>query len=308
MFNEFLKKNINQGPYATEIPKMVQYGFGQVEPNHLSAQRTSQVYAQLPADPSIEVLQQGQFVKYDYASGLVNFGSEDHDTGEWMLVYNEIKLYRDFQDDCEFALIKDNYRARVYSPFGGQKYAGKDVGINGVLDGNDWAMTDIGTQKQSRYFAGRGAYTIDETTGKQTEIATNGVYIKDGKVYAGTDATGIELGNFEKVTTRPDYYEMHYNEDPFHIYGLDKELKMPDGTAMVPRVLKTNVGDIFTTNTVDEYIENIRVGKTLLTPGTKGILTPLAQSQSKDGIMLWQVVKIYTMPDHQPGVKIMRVQ
>ena len=29
-------------------------GFGQVEPNHLSAQRTSQIYAQLPAASSME--------------------------------------------------------------------------------------------------------------------------------------------------------------------------------------------------------------------------------------------------------------
>ena len=31
---------------ATTIKRV---GFGQVEPNHLSAQRTSQIYAQLPA-------------------------------------------------------------------------------------------------------------------------------------------------------------------------------------------------------------------------------------------------------------------
>ena len=69
----------------------VEYGYGQVEPNHLSAQRTGQIYAQLPAKPEIEVLEQGQFVKYDYLNGEVNFTG----AGEWMLVYNEIKLYRD---------------------------------------------------------------------------------------------------------------------------------------------------------------------------------------------------------------------
>ena len=38
MLNEFLKKNIkSQASY-------VEYGYGQVEPNHLSAQRTAQVY------------------------------------------------------------------------------------------------------------------------------------------------------------------------------------------------------------------------------------------------------------------------
>ena len=81
MVNEFLKKNINNvwGTIGTgngKIPKYVEVGFGQVEPNHLSAQRTGQVYAQLPAAANIDILQQGQFVKYDYANEEVNFGEK----------------------------------------------------------------------------------------------------------------------------------------------------------------------------------------------------------------------------------------
>ena len=40
-------------------------GFGQVEPNHLSAQRTGQIYAQLPANEEILALENGMFDKYD---------------------------------------------------------------------------------------------------------------------------------------------------------------------------------------------------------------------------------------------------
>lgn len=82
-------------------------GFGQVEPNHLSAQRTSQIYAQLPADSSIDILENGQFVKYDYANKVCNFTGK----GEWMMVFNEVKLYdaawRESYKD--FAMQKDNY-------------------------------------------------------------------------------------------------------------------------------------------------------------------------------------------------------
>ena len=39
---------------------LVKQGFGQLEPNHLSAQRNGQIYAQLPCDTSIEVLQIGR--------------------------------------------------------------------------------------------------------------------------------------------------------------------------------------------------------------------------------------------------------
>ena len=125
MLRELLKKHIKSQA------KYVEVGYGQVEPNHLSAQRNAQIYAQLPADPAIQVLEQGQFVKYDYAAGLVNFTG----AGEWMLVYNEIKLYREHQLDCEFAMIKGNYQARVYSPLDGTKAAEEVYGPTRLLQG-----------------------------------------------------------------------------------------------------------------------------------------------------------------------------
>ena len=257
MLNEFLKKNIkSQASY-------VEYGYGQVEPNHLSAQRTAQVYAQLPAASDINVLEQGQFVKYDYARGVVNFEG----AGEWMLVYNEIKLYREHQMDCEFAMIKDNYQARIYSP----------------MDG-----VDTNFDKQSRYYNGNGVDGKGHTFG-------DGTVTVNGKTYPIDD-----------VTAAPDMYELHYNEDPFHIESKYNPAKMPAGTTMVPRVFKTNVGDIFTTNFVnlsqDAAKEDI-LGK-VLTPNAQGILS-LAEEGATG--MLWQVVKVYTMPDHQKGVKVMRI-
>ena len=51
-------------------------GFGQLEPNHLSAQRTGQIYAQLPAVSTIDVLENGQFVKYNYADNVCDFAGE----------------------------------------------------------------------------------------------------------------------------------------------------------------------------------------------------------------------------------------
>jgi hypothetical protein len=77
---------------------------------------------------------------------------------------------------------------------------------------------------------------------------------------------------------------------------------MPEGTTMVPRVFKTNVGDIYTTNTINET--SLAVGD-ILTPGeSDGILT---KTGAEDATMQWQVVKVYTMPDHQRGVKLMRI-
>jgi len=220
----------------------VERGYGQVEPNHLSAQRTGQIYAQLPAAANIDVLENGQFAKYDYANGVVDFNAADL---EWMLVFNEVKVYRPFEGDADFAMLKDNYVARIYSPVS--------------ADDKDY---------QIRY-------------------------------YGGVDAQGNPI---EKVTAKADPFEVDSTEDPFHIGLKAKPQAMPEKTTMVPRLFKTNIGDIFTTNMVDEDAEDLEVGKILSPRAADGILV-----LSDDGDMKWQIVKVYTMPDHQKGVKVMRI-
>ena len=170
---------------------MKRIGFGQVEPNHLSAQRTGQIYAQLKAASALKVLENGMFVKYDYANNEVNLSG----AGEWMLVLNEVKLY----DEA----WRETYK--------------------------DYAM--------------------------QAKNAVAG--------------------------------------------------------EIVPRVFKTNVGDIFTTNclevantsgSAEVEMSDVKVGDTLA-PNAQGYLAAAA-----DGEMLWKVVKVYSMPDGQPAVKVQRIK
>ena len=288
MLREILKQHIKSQA------KYVEYGYGQVEPNHLSAQRTAQIYAQLPADPSIEVLEQGQFVKYDYAAGLVNFTG----AGEWMLVYNETKLYREHQIDCEFAMIKGNYQARVYSPLDGNKSAEELYGPTRFLQGN------------RERWDGEKFVTENFKIGDQ-EVGALPVY--DGKEpMVDKDGNHI-VADYSVASTVHDYYEMNDINNP----ALDPndprarlfmklravkhpEAMMPTGTTMVPRVFKTNVGDHYTTNMIDE--DTLVVGDILAPRAADGILV-----KDDSQAMKWQVVKVYTMPDHQRGVKIMRI-
>ena len=168
-------------------------GFGQVEPNHLSAQRTGQIYAQLPAKSDINILENGQFVKYNYSANEVDTTGK----GEWMLVFNEVKLYDGLRETYkDFALKKTDY-------------------IDGV---------------------------------------------------------------------------------------------------MTPRVFKTNVGDIFTTNTIKTAAttntgktvgEELTVGDLLKIDAT-GFLADGGNVSTDD--MVWEVVKETTLPDGQPAVKIMRIK
>ncbi len=176
---------------ATTIKRV---GFGQVEPNHLSAQRTAQIYAQLPAKSDIKILENGQFVKYDYTNNEVNLTGK----GEWMMVFNEVKLYNTY--------VGESYK--------------------------DYAMK-------------------------------------------ATDFTDEE---------------------------------------MTPRLFKTNIGDIYTTNTVGgpntdgktEYAGISLSEGDLLKPDTATGYLVSGATMTDD--MVWEVVKVYTMADGQPAVKLMRIK
>ena len=167
-------------------------GFGQVEPNHLSAQGNRQIYAQLPLDSSIDILENGQFMVYDYAQKKVVKPTAEG--MEPMLVLNEVKVYDE----------RDSYK--------------------------DFAM------KKSDYV--------------------------DGEIY--------------------------------------------------PRLFKTSVGDIFTTNCLianddknkEVTSEDLTEGTSVLKVNTEGYLTTEGEYEG----MEWKVVKIYTMPDGQQGVKLQRIK
>ena len=182
---------------------MKRIGFGQVEPNHLSAQRTGQIYAQLPANKNITQLENGQFVKYDYENGEVNFTGK----GEWMMVFNEVKLYDDFWRESykDFAMIAKNY-----------------------------------------------------TPGSDT------------------------------IT--------HEGYGPFK-------------GQMTPRLFKTNIGDIYTTNCLEKAgAKGVETTMTDLSVGDELKINAngfLAKDGTSD--IVFQVVKVYTMPDGQEAVKVMRI-
>ena len=87
---------------------------------------------------------------------------------------------------------------------------------------------------------------------------------------------------------------------------------------MAPRLFKTNIGDIMTTNMVKTDSDSEEVTYT-----AGNLLVPVKNTDSKTLVlekftsatagdkptgMAWAVVKVYTMPDGQPGLKLQRVQ
>ena len=93
------------------MAKLNKKGYGQVEPNHLAGQKSGAIYAMLPADNSLDVVENGMFMKYDYAAGECNLNGN----GEYMLVFSEVKLYDPTHSYKDFALKKaDSADGKIY--------------------------------------------------------------------------------------------------------------------------------------------------------------------------------------------------
>ena len=205
-------------------------GYGQVEPNQLSAQKTGQIYASLPLNKDVKVLQNGEFMYYDYATGMVSADGQ----GEPMLVFNEIKIYEDRLSYKDFAMIRvgDNY---VTNP------------------------------------AAVGRVTSRNTDTPETIYG-------DGALTTG-------------VNPNPAHTEYGYRMD-----------------GIAPRMFKTNIGDIYTTNMVATGEDvTYAAGDVLKLVKTDRNTLEL----SKDGdieTVQFVVAKVYTMPDGQPAVKLQRIK
>lgn len=204
-------------------------GYGQVEPNQLSGIKTGQIFASLPLDKEVKVLQNGEFMYYDYAKGSVNATAEAEAAPEPYLVYQEIKIYEDWLSYKDFAMIR--------------------VGDNYV--------------------------TNNPAIGRLTSANTDGTVYGDG---AETEGASIDHSDYQAG------YRM-------------------DGIA--PRLVKTNVGDVYTTNMVDEE-GTYEVGTVLTLKKTDRNTLVLSSSGNIDSVK-FIVVKDYTMPDGQRGLKLQRI-
>ena len=204
-------------------------GYGQVEPNQLSGIKTGQIFASLPIDKNVKVLQNGEFMYYDYASGSVNATAGTDAAPEPYLVYQEIKIYEDWLSYKDFAMIR--------------------VGDNYV--------------------------TNNPAIGRLTSANTDGTVYGDG---AETEGASIDHSDYQAG------YRM-------------------DGIA--PRLVKTNVGDVYTTNMVDEE-GTYEVGTVLTLKKTDRNTLVLSSSGNIDSVK-FIVVKDYTMPDGQRGLKLQRI-
>lgn len=242
-------------------------GYGQVEPNQLSGIKTGQIFASLPlddrtiaggasADTKVDLLQNGEFMFYDYVTGYVSGTNGASVDAEPYLVYNEIKIYEDWLSYKDFAMIR--------------------VGDNYV--------------------------TNPPMIGRLTSANADGTVYGDGSNTIGVvpSVTYNDPAGSGSQKTLVGHTEYGYRMD-----------------GIVPRLVKTNIGDIWTTNMVELTTPGAQPSDppVAVTYNVGDVLSPKLTSRntlelSKTGTITTVkvvVVKVYTMPDGQPGLKVQRI-
>ena len=162
-------------------------GYGQVERQHMAAPHNGQIYAQLPAldanDKAITQLENGQFLKYDYANGKAWVGTAS-DGKEWFLVYNEEKLYDErYQNHRHFAMKASDMSDGTIYPRLLRTFVG-DIFTTNTFKGPKGTVTDK---------EGKIDDIPDLAIGDYVVIGNDGWLVKYTKESGGSDipATGI---------------------------------------------------------------------------------------------------------------------
>ena len=156
-------------------------GFAQVEPNHLSGIVTGQILAQLPVNTETmgTIIENGRFAKYDYANNEVNLTG----SGEWMLIYNEEKLYDERkQSHKDFAMVAGNYAEGEIVPrlistvigdiFTTNAFGGCAASDTDEVDGIDLEVSDLVSVGEDGYLAKVDAAADDAPTFQVVKVYT----------------------------------------------------------------------------------------------------------------------------------------
>lgn len=192
---------------AVELQRI---GYGQVERQHMAAPHNGQIYAQLPAldaeGKPITQLENGQFLKYDYANGKAWVGTAS-DGKEWFMVYNEEKLYDERrQNHKDFAMLaKDMSDGKIYPRL-------LRTFVGDVFTTNTFKGTKEGSENLVTVNGDNDKITISALAiGDYVTIGSDGWLTGAGKTMpTGTEIVFQVVPHFTQMnlptgTTAPDY-------------------------------------------------------------------------------------------------------
>lgn len=145
---------------------------------------------------------------------------------------------------------------------------------------------------------------------KELDVIENGRFLKYDYGKGECNLTGP--GEWCLVFNEVKVYDRFETDADYAMTAFESPVEVPtvgvsySESILTPRVYITKFGDTITTNTVKDEFDSVEVGD-YLTIDTDGYLKKSGATLPASG-QAWRIVKKYTMPDLQPGVKIMRVQ
>ena len=179
--------------------KMNKVGYGQLEPNRLTAQTTKEVYDQLPADSSLTVIENGMALIYDQVAQKVKAPSAKG-KGLVGLVYNEIILEDErYQQDCDYAMMAKKetpYQVaieaypRIYGLHVGDTFTTNTVKIDDTHKDGSTPVT-----KGAKFVADTDGYWVQTTDVSQAQVVAECVKdytLPDGQRGLKLVITGVD--------------------------------------------------------------------------------------------------------------------
>jgi hypothetical protein len=168
-------------------------GYGQVEPNQLTGPKTGEIYARLPLDPTVAILQNGEYMYYDYAKGYVTATPDEaSEDMEPLMVYNEIKIYEPYLSYKDFAMI------RV-----GSNYVTNPAAVGRITSANaDGTTYGGGAQTISQYQAHdsyQAGYSMEGIAPRLIKVHVGNIYTTN-MVATGVEYAKGDLLKLKKTT------------------------------------------------------------------------------------------------------------
>jgi len=134
----------------------------------------------------------------------------------------------------------------------------------------------------------------------------NGQFVKYDQVAGEVNFTGA--GQWKMVFNEVKLYDDGAHAQFYKDYVMEPK-QFTDGK-MYPRCIDLELEiDRYTTNTFDDSVTEVEVGDLFAPTAAKlGKLVKIEESAMGDHTLVLQAIKCYSMPDGQPGVKLIRVK
>ena len=149
--------------------KMRKEGYAQLEPNRISAQKTKEIFGQLPLDEAITLCEQGMCLVYDEVAGKVVLPAAEGDYA--CLVWNEFILEDErYQMDRDYAMMNFAETAHQVALNGYPRLFGLTVGDTFTTNAVELDSEDAAVSAGDLFTTGVNGYWVKAADAENAKI------------------------------------------------------------------------------------------------------------------------------------------